>query len=338
MTYIIIDTANMFWKARHAYKGNSNDKVGMSLYIIFNSIRKVWREFNGTHAVFAFEGRSWRKDYYPLYKANRKIDQTSLSVQQIEEEKLFWEVFEEFKNFIIEKTNCTVLHHPNLEADDLIAGWVQHHPNDQHVIVSSDGDFAQLINENVVQFNGISNITTTANGYFDERNKPVIDNKTKKPKPPPDPEWLLFLKCIRGDTSDNVFSAYPGVRIKGSKNKVGLIDAYNDRKAKGYNWNNLMLQRWVDHKGIEHQVVDDYQRNVVLCDLTAQPPHVKEFINETITYSSSNPKNLSQVGIRILKFCSSYDLARVIENIESYSEPFSARYCKQKELINEQTT
>ena len=30
--------------------------------------------------------------------------------------------------------------------------------------------------------------------------------------------YLLFEKCIRGDTSDNVFSAYPGVRKKGTKN------------------------------------------------------------------------------------------------------------------------
>ena len=31
----------------------------------------------------------------------------------------------EFKNFVGEKTNCTVLQHPELEADDLIAGWIQ---------------------------------------------------------------------------------------------------------------------------------------------------------------------------------------------------------------------
>ena len=33
---------------------------------------------------------------------------------------------------------------------------------------------------------------------------------------------------------------------KGTKNKVGLIEAFEDRKNKGFNWNNMMLQRWVD--------------------------------------------------------------------------------------------
>ena len=37
------------------------------------------------------------------------------------------------------------MQHKQLEADDLIAGWVQAHPNDNHVIISTDGDFAQLL-------------------------------------------------------------------------------------------------------------------------------------------------------------------------------------------------
>ena len=28
-----------------------------------------------------------------------------------------------------------------------------------------------------------------------------------------------------------------------------------------------MLQRWIDHEGVEHRVLDDYNRNVTLCDL-----------------------------------------------------------------------
>ena len=52
---------------------------------------------------------------------------------------------------------------------------------------------------------------------------------------------------MRGDTSDNVFSKLiPGVRVKGTKNKVGLQEAFADKDKKGYSWNNMMLQRWVD--------------------------------------------------------------------------------------------
>ena len=244
---------------------------------------------------------------------------------QQEEEKVFWETFDSFRDFITQKTNCTVLQHNELEADDLIAGWVQAHPNDEHVIISTDGDFAQLISPKVAQYNGVSNTTITHEGYFDDKGKRVIDKKTGKEKAAPNPEWLLFEKCMRGDTSDNVFSAYPGVRKKGTKNKVGLIEAFADKDTKGYNWNNMMLQRWTDHEGIEHRVLEDNQRNVILCDLTAQPDNIRIIINDVIE-DAMTPKDVSQVGMRLMKFCAKWDMQRIADQAQLYATPLQARY------------
>jgi 5'-3' exonuclease len=223
-----------------------------------------------------------------------------------------------------DKTNCTVIRHPQLEADDLIAGWVQAHPNDNHVIISTDGDFAQLIAPNCKQYNGVSNTTITHEGYFTDKGDRVIDKKTKEPKPAPLPDFMLFEKCMRGDTSDNVFSAYPGVRKKGTKNKVGLIEAYEDKTTKGYNWNNMMLQRWTDHNGEEHRVLDDYNRNVVLCDLSAQPADIRDIINNTI--AEVEPKDITQVGMRLMKFCAKWDMQRVADQAQYFAPPLQARY------------
>ena len=326
MTYILVDTANTFFRARHVVRGEIEEKVGMSLHTLLSSVRKAWKDFDGKHVIFCLEGRSWRKDFYEPYKRNRQVARDALSPRDAEEDKIFWETFDDFKEFIIDKTNCTVLQHPNLEADDLIAGFIQSHPNDNHVIISTDGDFAQLISPNVKQYNGVSAVTTTHEGYFDDKGKPVKDKKTGEVKGAPDPAWLLFEKCMRGDTSDNVFSAYPGVRTKGSKNKVGLQEAYADRNSKGWSWNNMMLQKWVDHEGVEHRVLDDYNRNVTLCDLTAQPDNIKELIKETIQAEIDKEKNIPQVGIRLMKFCGSYDLVKISEQVTSYVEPLNARY------------
>jgi len=328
MTYILVDTANTFFRARHVVRGDASEKVGMAMHIILNSVKKAWQDFNGSHVVFCVEGRSWRKDHYAPYKRNRTDARAAHSPREAEEEKLFWETFDQFKDFIINKTNCTVLQNPQLEADDLIAGFIQAHPNDDHVIISTDGDFAQLIAPNVKQYNGVMEITTTHEGYFDAKGKPVVDKKTKQVKPAPDPSWLLFEKCMRGDTSDNIFSAYPGVREKGTKNKVGLRDAFADRDKRGYHWNNMMLQRWTDHEGVEHKVLEDYNRNVKLCDLTAQPDEIKTIIQETISTETSKGKNIPQVGVRLLKFCAEYDLQRISDNVQSYADPLNARYTK----------
>ena len=321
MTYILVDTANTFFRARHVIRGDADIKVGMAFHITFNSIKKAWNDFEGKHVVFCLEGRSWRKDYYKPYKANRAETRAAMTVKEAEEDKLFWEAFDEFKKFITEKTNCTVLQHNQLEADDLIAGFIADHPDDSHVIISTDSDFHQLIAPNVKQYNGVAETLTTIEGIFDKKGKMVKDTKTGLPKDIPNPEWILFEKCMRGDSSDNVFSAYPKVR----KNK--LEEAFKDRSNKGFAWNNMMLQRWVDHTGVEHRVLDDYNRNRQLIDLKAQPEDIKSFIKETIT-TNAVPKAVDQVGIRLLKFCQLYDMKRMIDSIQQYAEPFQARYIK----------
>ena len=325
-TYILVDTANTFFRARHVIRGNLTDKIGMAFHITLAGVRKAWQDFDGTHVVFCLEGRSWRKDFYEPYKRNRSDARAAATAQQQEEDEVFWECFDEFKDYVGTKTNCSVLQHPQLEADDLIAGWVQSHPNDNHVVISTDGDFAQLIAPNCKQYNGIQDITITHEGYFDKKGNRVLDKKTGAEKPAPNPAFMLFEKCMRGDTSDNVFSAYPGVRVKGTKNKVGLTEAFADKDSKGYNWNNMMLQRWVDHNGEEHRVLDDYTRNVVLCDLTAQPSEIRSIIDSVIKEATVEPKAITQVGIKLMKFCAKHDLVKVGEQVQSYSEPLNARY------------
>ena len=318
-TYILVDTANTFFRARHVVRGDIDTKVGMALHITLNSVKKAWTDFNADHVVFCLEGRSWRKDYYEPYKRNRQVARDALTVREQEEDTAFWEIFDEFKNFVSEKTNCTVMRHPQLEADDLIAGWVQAHPDDEHVIVSSDTDFHQLLASNVQQYNGVADELHTLEGIFDKRGKLVLDKKTKEPKQIPEPQWILFEKCMRGDSTDNVFSAYPGVRKKGTKNKVGLLEAFEDRNKKGFNWNNLMLQRWTDHNGVEHRVLDDYERNRILVDLTAQPDEVKQQIATTIAEGKVSRKR-PMVGAQFLKFCGKYDLVKLSEHSQQYAE------------------
>lgn len=326
MTYILVDTANMFFRARHVVRGSDIEtKIGMAYHIMFSAINKAYKDFDGSHVVFCLEGRSWRKDAYEPYKANRAVARAALTESEQEEDQAFWAAFDEFKTFIDEKTNCTVLQHPNCEADDFIARWIQNHPQDKHVIISSDSDFYQLISETVTQYNGIANNHITLDGVFDDKGKPVKDKKTGEQKFIEDPEYLLFEKCVRGDTSDNIFSAYPGVRKKGTKNKVGMLEAFADRNNKGFDWNNFMLQRWTDHEGVEHRVLDDYQRNRTLIDLTAQPDNIKQVLDAAIV-EQVNKQPTGQVGIKFMKFCGKYNLQKISDNATDHASYLNAGY------------
>ena len=327
MNYALIDTANTFFRARHVASRNSDtwEKIGMALHLTLASVNQIVRTHKIDHVVFCLEGRSWRKDYYKPYKANRKLDESAMTDAEIEENKMFWETYEMFTNYLREKTNVSVLREPNAEADDLIARFIHLHPNDSHYIISSDTDYVQLIAENVFQYNGVSNELIKLDGYFKDNGKPVLDKKTKEPKLLEDPQYLLFKKCMRGDATDNVFSAYPGVREKGSKNKVGLIEAYADRNKQGFNWNNMMLQRWLDHNGEEQRVRDCYERNRTLIDLTAQPQEVKDKVDESIRIGV-RVTTTPQVGVHFMKFCGKYELNKISENAEAYAKWLNAPY------------
>jgi len=326
MTYVLIDAQNMFFRARHVVRGDDIEtKIGMAMHILFSSINKVWRDFNGSHVVFCFEGRSWRKDFYTPYKANRKVKRDAMTPAEMEDDTRFFEAFDKFKEFLRTKTNATVLQAKGCEADDFIARWIQNHPDDNHVIISSDSDFYQLISENVSQYNGVSNQHITLDGIFNDRGAPVINKKTGEQQHIGDPAWLLFEKCIRGDSSDNIFSAYPGVREKGTKNKIGMRQAFADRNGMGFDWNNFMLQKWIDHNKVEHVVRDDYVRNQKLIDLTAQPDDIKATLDTHIVEAAAaQPKG--QVGLHFMRFCGINDLVRLGEQAEDHAKYLSAAY------------
>ena len=324
--YALIDLANTFFRARHIASRNSTaeEKVGMSLHLTLASINQVVKRFGIDHVVVCTEGRSWRKDFYKPYKANRVVDAMSQTEAEVEENKLFWTTYENFTTYLKDRTNVSVLRDPKAEADDLIARWIHLHPADEHVVISSDTDFLQLIATNVRQYNGITNELITLEGYFNDKGKPVLD-KLKNPKLLEDPQYILFRKIMRGDATDNVFSAFPGVREKGSSKKAGLIEAYADRHKQGYAWNNMLLSRWSDHDGNEVRVKDAYNRNRTLIDLTAQPDDVKLSVDTNIR-EGVRRTTIPQVGLHLLKFCGKYELNKIADNAETYAKWLNSPY------------
>ena len=318
-TYLLIDTQNLFLRVRFGVRApDLETQIGLALHTIFTSIKKVWNQFEGTHTVFCLEGRSWRKDVYVPYKANRKVTADARTAREVEEDKVFFEVMDKFIEFLRNSTNCSVLKHPNAEADDMIARWIALHPDDLHVVISSDSDFQQLVKPNVMIYNGIAGLLYTDKGIYDKDGNIAV-NKKGQDMSVPDPEWILFEKCVRGDPGDNVMSAFPGVRTK------KLQEAYADRANKGYAWNNLMLSKWLDHNNVEHRVRDDYERNVMLIDLSQQPGDLIDkfdlsIINEVCT------DNKKQVGLALMRFCNQHGLVKIEKSTSEFSPCFSSTY------------
>ena len=310
---------NLFFRVRHtaSRQATIEDKLGMCMQTMLMSANRVVQIMDIDHVVFALDGHSWRKDFYKPYKRQRADARQQRTEAEVEEDDMFFETLNDLTAYLQEHTNCSVIRQTNAEADDVVARWIELHPDDDHVILSSDSDFHQLISKKVNQYNGVSKELITLDGYFNDKYKPIINKKTNENKLLEDPKWLLFEKCMRGDTSDNVFSAYPGVRKKGTKNKTGLLEAFDDRTKKGFAWNNLMLQRWTDHNGDEHRVLDDYERNRKLIDLTLQPQQVIDDVDieiiNVVLADLYKRIQANQITFHFMKFCGKHDLAKLAQ-------------------------
>lgn len=414
MKFAIFDAANLFNRAHHVCGGDAFTKAGMALHIVFTSLRKVFREQGVDHIVIAGEGRSWRYDYYPKYKAKRILKRKLMTPREMEEQEVFRDVLKDLMDFFHEKTRMTVIQANCAEGDDLVARWIQLHPNDEHIIVSADSDNIQLLADNVKIYDGITDRLLTLDGVFDNKGdalvfnvdttsgkvkvKGTIASEIKKFKTEvqaeikkcredeksaekaykdacnskgsasaeaslhhkaltaakletlkkenklsegfqwqPEEEWhrkALFLKIIRGDSGDGIFSANPGVRYKGSKSGIGIEDAWEDRKTKGFNWNNFMLKEWekvIDDKGTKKsvKVIEEYQINEMLIDLTKQPDEVKALLDEAIV-AAVQKEDVKNVGIHFARFCKKHDLNRLGQDASDFAAFLGAPYLQGK--------
>jgi hypothetical protein len=87
----------------------------------------------------------------------------------------------------------------------------------------------------------------------------------------------------------------------------------------------MMMNRWTDHNGVEHRVLDDYNRNVTLIDLKAQPQDIKDSVDGCIR-EQLKTDSVQNVGFHFLKFCAKYDLVKVSEQATFYAKWLNNTY------------
>lgn len=259
---------------------------------------KYYKKYNPRRrVVLAFDRSSWRKVYMnselaisnKKYKGNRdpslmtEWDQTVLGI--------FKKAVNEFEDLIRKGTSCLCLTKDLLEADDILAAVGQFLGKQYTVrIISTDSDIAQL--ENVENVKVITPRTDKSHDLSE------FDN---------DPNFYLFQKCIRGDSTDNITSAFPRVRM------ARLKKAYADE----YEMQNLMAEKWNDHHGVEFKVRELYEENRLLIDLSNQPVPIRELMWQTLKEGLESPVNKFNM-FAFLQYLGKNDLKMISERIDDY--------------------
>tara|TARA_B100001939_G_scaffold337796_1_gene342593 strand:- start:104 stop:958 length:855 start_codon:yes stop_codon:yes gene_type:complete len=231
-----------------------NDE-NMIRHMILNSIRmynKRYRDEYGQMVICADGMNTWRKDFYPYYKAHRKKGRDESSQDWTEIFRILHLVRDEIKANLPYK----VLHMEGVEADDIIGSLVMHTQefgNDEPVmIVSSDKDFIQLQKyKNVKQFSPI-------------QKKMVTDDN---------PRTYLWNHIMRGDSGDGI----PNV-LSDDDTFVSEKTQTPLRQAK--------IDMWLENADNLREVMDEttyrnFQRNKKLIDLTDIPENHQQLIINT---------------------------------------------------------
>lgn len=182
---IIVDFSQIFMAAMFTQNPTafSSGKVdGVMRHIVLNSIRLSRKKFGrNLGVVIACEGsNSWRRQFFPHYKANRKTARTE---SPYESDKIF-SLMKEIQDEIRENFPYRVLSVYEAEADDIIGVLtMRFHKEEPIVIVSKDKDFAQLDRYPSVK-------------RYDPSKKVILHEA--------DPESFLTHHIIIGDVSDGI--------------------------------------------------------------------------------------------------------------------------------------
>ena len=297
MDYCLIDCSNLLYRTFYANVNESEDVVaGLAMHSALITMNKYYRMFRPDRLVMVFDRNSWRKDYTAsekclskrAYKGNRRQNMTP--AQQAKFAR-FKQHLREFEELITNYTTIVTLAQLHLEADDLIAGFARKYSGNGNkiTIVSADSDLLQL-----TRYENVSVIS------------PATDKPQSLDDYDGDPLYYLFQKCIRGDSTDNVQSAFPRVRA------TRIKAAYNDP----YEMVKLMKETWINENKVEFVVEGLFKENQLLIDLEKQPENIRMLIDETIEEEMEKKKKFSMFFI--MKFIGKFQLKKIQESIDQY--------------------
>ena len=200
---ILIDGTSYIYRAFHALPPltTSSGKPTGATRGFAAMLRKLIEKYPGVPMVMVFDakGPNFRNDYYKDYKANRPPMPNELRVQ-IEDIKKLSKLF-----------NFTVKEEGGVEADDVIATLTKQFKLDKKILISSpDKDLTQLVEDNVIQHNSMSN--------------EFFNNEYVKEKFGVGPSQVAQLLALVGDKADNI----PGITKVGNKTASKWLNAYGN--------------------------------------------------------------------------------------------------------------
>jgi DNA polymerase-1 len=201
-TIYLIDGSSFLYRAYYGLRPLHTPQ-GVPVQAVFSFCRMIKHlidQFNPNFMILVWDsrGKTLRHEIYPAYKATRQAPPSDL----FEQKQLIMKFADLIGLYQIIKDG--------VEADDLMYSAAKElaGPDYHAVIVSSDKDMAQTLNEYISIYDPFKDQIITASSY-----EQLVGFQLRK---------LPFYYALLGDTSDNI----PGVKGIGKKGAADLVKQY----------------------------------------------------------------------------------------------------------------
>lgn len=219
MNYLFIDGNNLAIRCAFANSTmvNKENISSGAHYGFFNSIVNLKNKFPDYQMLVAWDSSSKRREeesskgvelgiIKERYKANRKKDEPPKQLKD------WFETGHHLKN-ALGKTGIPQIRIEGYEADDVIASYCYKLKKDNNIIiVTSDKDFYQLLDDNVIIWDGMKLDYITKKSFQEEFKI--------------NPEQHVDVGALMGDNGDNIF----GIPGWGDKTALSSIEQYGSWK------------------------------------------------------------------------------------------------------------
>jgi len=314
---LLIDGLNLFF--RNFAMMNMVNPSGIHIGGLGGFFRSLGAEIRRTqpdqvYVVFDGAGSTTnRKNILSEYKSGRE-DQRVTN----------WEVFDSLDDEHDSKVDqiVRVIHYlktlpvktvilDKVEADDIIAylcDKLPNHPDDKVFIVSSDKDFLQLVNKNVVVYRPMEK------KYYTEE---VFKSKYKM-----SPQNFILHKTLLGDASDKI----KGVKGLGEK---GLLKKFPELSERDLTFDDIFEiceKKYKDHVVYARiiQGVDDLEKNYKVMDLSnpMMDENEKNYLDKV-----AKSKELNYIPEQFISLYNEDQLGGMIRNLDYWlKENFERLY------------
>lgn len=277
MKKLYIDGSNLIHRSHWVAK---NAKVS-SVYLFLASIKKYATKFNSTDIYIMWDDRRDQET------ANHRRLLIGKTYKGTRDKQKNYDAFKNADHAARIASHLGIINlYPNiLEADDIIAWLVREKfPDEQSIIITTDQDMLQLVNENTCVYSPTKDIIIDANNF---------ENTVGVPH-----EKYIHYKAIIGDKSDNI----DGIPGAGPKRALKI------------------LEQGVSKQKPEH--VDLFERNFKLMSLdwslSENPDEVKYLNDHHDQAITSREVNMKQFE----NGCKYFNMVNIMKSMHDWKQMF----------------